>query len=150
MTLSVQSSPKILVALASYGMGNDCYLAQLVAEYRSMSFHVDIVVLSNLNKKVPPGVETVVVDLKGQNPWSLPFPHKQIFASHLNETMTFLSILEDDTLVSETNLRAFLEMSDAVRENEIPGFLRFEQASGGARNFPRSTATSIGIPVPFE
>src|SRR5579872_5121468 len=135
MTPSLPSSPRILVALASYGMGNDCYLAQLVAEYRSMPFHVDIVVLSNLNKKVPPGVETVVVDLKGQNPWSLPFPHKQIFASHLNDYDVFI-YSEDDTLVSETNLRAFLEMSDAVRENEIPGFLRFEQASGGARNFP--------------
>ena len=51
---------KILVAIASYGRGNDKYLAQLVREYQSMSFDVHIVVLSNIQKDVGPGVELVV------------------------------------------------------------------------------------------
>jgi uncharacterized protein (UPF0371 family) len=38
---------RILVVLASYGISNDRYLLRLIEEYRSMSFFVDIVVLSN-------------------------------------------------------------------------------------------------------
>jgi 2-polyprenyl-3-methyl-5-hydroxy-6-metoxy-1,4-benzoquinol methylase len=126
---------KLLVAIASYGAGNDGYLAQLVREYRSMSYDVDIVVLSNLPKKVAPGVETQVVDLKGKNPWSLPFPHKQLFADRLNDYDLFV-YSEDDTLVTERNLRAFLEVSAALPEDEVPGFLRFEQGPDGAVNYP--------------
>ena len=43
---------KMLVAIASYGTGNDDYLARLIREYHSMSFPVDIVVLSNVEKNL--------------------------------------------------------------------------------------------------
>ncbi len=126
---------KILVAIASYGTGNDQYLSELVREYRSMSFDVDIVVLSNTQKNVSPGVKVSVVDLHGKNPWTLPFPHKEIFASHVNDYDLFI-YSEDDTLVAEKNLRAFFEVSASLPEDEIPGFLRFEQGPDGERNFP--------------
>ena len=126
---------KLLVAIASHGTNNDGYLARLVSEYRSMSFPVDIVVLSNLPKKVAPGVEVIVVDLNGKNPWSLPFPHKQVFADRKSEYDLFL-YSEDDTLVTEKNIRAFLEVSAALPDNEIPGFLRYEQGHQGEENYP--------------
>jgi 2-polyprenyl-3-methyl-5-hydroxy-6-metoxy-1,4-benzoquinol methylase len=126
---------KILVAIASYGTNNDRYLNQLVSEYRSMPFEVDIVVLSNIAKPAGPSVEVVVVDLEGKNPWSLPFPHKQIFADRKNDYDLFL-YSEDDTLVTEKNIRAFVEVSTALPEGEIPGFLRFEQNPDGSKNFP--------------
>ena len=100
-----------------------------------MSFEVDIVVLSNIAKQVAPSVEVVVVDLKGKNPWSLPFPHKQIFADRKNDYDLFL-YSEDDTLVTEKNILAFLELSAALPEGEVPGFLRFEQGADGSVNFP--------------
>jgi 2-polyprenyl-3-methyl-5-hydroxy-6-metoxy-1,4-benzoquinol methylase len=100
-----------------------------------MPFEVDIVVLSNAHKKVPQGVEVVVVDLRGKNPWSLPFPHKEIFANRRNDYDLFI-YSEDDTLITERNLRAFLEVSATLPEDEIPGFLRFEDCPDGSRNFP--------------
>jgi len=100
-----------------------------------MSFDVDIVVLSNRSKEVAPGVEVVVVDLRGQKPWSLPFPHKAIFASRINDYDLFV-YSEDDILITERNLRAFLEISAVLPEGEVAGFLRFEQSQGGGRNFP--------------
>jgi SAM-dependent methyltransferase len=133
--ISTPSSLKILVAVASYGVANDRYLSQLIAEYRSTAFHVDIIVLSNLAKEVPPGVETVVINLDGANPWSLPFAHKQIFADRLSDYDVFI-YSEDDTLLTEANIRAFLQVSEALPRAEIPGFLRFEQGPGGSRNFP--------------
>jgi SAM-dependent methyltransferase len=135
--MNYESKPKtrVLAAVASYGTRNDRYLARLVEEYRSMSFDVDIVVLSDAFKEVAPGVEVFVVDLRGKNPWSLPFLHKEIFADRLNDYDLFI-YSEDDTLVTERNLRAFLEVSTVLSENEVPGFLRFEQGPDGSRNFP--------------
>jgi 2-polyprenyl-3-methyl-5-hydroxy-6-metoxy-1,4-benzoquinol methylase len=135
MSYESGSALRILVAIASWGTKNDQYLSRLVTEYRSMSFDVDIVVLSNISKEVASGVEVVIVDLQGKNPWTLPFPHKEIFANRLNDYDLFV-YSEDDTLVTEKNLRAFLEVSVALPEDEIPGFLRFEQGPDARRNFP--------------
>jgi SAM-dependent methyltransferase len=131
---------RILAAIASYGVANEPYLTRLVQQYRSMPFDVDIVVLSNLRREVAPGVEVVVVDLQGKNPWTLPFPHKQIFADRLNDYDIFI-YSEDDTLVTEKNLRAFLEVSAVLSEGEIPGFLRYEECPDGSRNFPEIHGT---------
>jgi 2-polyprenyl-3-methyl-5-hydroxy-6-metoxy-1,4-benzoquinol methylase len=135
LTSPERGALKALVAIASYGTANDRYLAQLVNQYRSMSFDVDIVLLSNIQKTPAPGVECVVVDLRGKNPWSLPFPHKQIFADRLNDYDLFI-YSEDDTLVTESNIRAFVEVSEALPQNEIVGFLRFEKNSNGSMNYP--------------
>src|SRR5438552_1472334 len=68
-----QNAPlKVLVALASYGTSNDEYLRRLIREYQSLPFEVDIVVVSNIEKRCAPGVECIV-GLPNKNPWSLPF-----------------------------------------------------------------------------
>jgi SAM-dependent methyltransferase len=131
----IVSKQRILVAIASYGTRNDSFLLQLVREYRAMSFDVDIVVLSNLPKEVAPGVEVRVVDLHGKDPWSLPFPHKELFASKRNDYELFI-YSEDDTLITEKNLHAFLDASSVLPQDEIAGFLRFEECPDGTRNFP--------------
>ena len=127
---------RILVVIASYGVAGDRYLSRLVEEYRSMSFHVDVIVLSNAQKQVPPGVE-LVVGLPIKNPWSLPFRHKQIFADRLNDYDVFI-YSEDDILITERNIRAFLWASDVLAENEIPGFLLFEVGPDGRTNYPQA------------
>jgi 2-polyprenyl-3-methyl-5-hydroxy-6-metoxy-1,4-benzoquinol methylase len=126
---------KILVAIASWGTKNDPYLARLIQEYGSMPFDVDVVVLSNLPKAVGPGAELLLVDLKGKNPWSLPFAHKKIFAEHLNDYDLFI-YSEDDTLITESNIRTFLNACAVLEGNEIPGFLRFERGTDGRINYP--------------
>ena len=125
---------RILVALASYGTSNDHYLLQLIREYQSMSFHVDVIILSNLNKQLAPEIE-VLVGLPSRNPWSLPFLHKKVFADRLEQYDLFV-YSEDDMLVTESNLRSFLDVSAVLREDEIPGFLRIEQDSIGNVNYP--------------
>lgn len=128
-------SMKILVAIATWGTKNDQYLSRLVAEYRAMPFEVDIVVLTNAEKEVARGVKVVVPDLRGKSPWAFGFPHKEMFARQLNDYDLFI-FSEDDTLVTERNLRAFLDVSAQLPEDEIPGFLRFEERPDGSRNFP--------------
>jgi SAM-dependent methyltransferase len=125
---------KILAAIASYGTANDRHLARIVHEYRSMPFDVDIVVLSNVAKAVPPNVE-LIVGLPTQNPWSLPFAHKKVFANRVSKYDIFI-YSEDDILITEKNVRAFLKLSSKLPASEIPGFLRFEVGQDGKRSYP--------------
>jgi 2-polyprenyl-3-methyl-5-hydroxy-6-metoxy-1,4-benzoquinol methylase len=135
MTKKTRSNTRVLVILASHGTRNDQYLAQVVKEYQSMSFDVDIVVLSNIAKNVAPGVQLIVEDLRGKDPWSLPFSHKRIFADRLNDYDLFI-YSEDDTLIQQKNLQAFLDVSAVLPEDELPGFLRYEESLEGKVNYP--------------
>jgi len=125
---------KILVAIANYGQANDAYLSRLIAEYRSMSHAVDIVVLSNIAKDWLKGVE-VKVGLPTKDPWSLPFAHKQVLAEKVNDYDLFI-YSEDDTLITERNINAFLCVLPKLPAEEIPGFLRFELAGENLVNYP--------------
>ena len=125
---------RILVVLASYGISNDRYLLRLIQEYRSMSFVVDIVILSNLKKQPDSDIE-VLVGLPSRDPWSLPFGHKQVFADRIEQYDLFI-YSEDDMLITEKNLQAFLEVSAFLREDEIAGFFRIERGPNGTVNYP--------------
>jgi 2-polyprenyl-3-methyl-5-hydroxy-6-metoxy-1,4-benzoquinol methylase len=125
---------RVLVAIASYGTGNDPYLRRLLAEYRSMPFRVDVVVLSNIRKQVPPDVE-IAVGQPTKDPNSLPFLHRGIFAKRLNDYDVFI-YSEDDTLITARNIEAFLEASEVLPESEIPGFIRFELDQSGKAVYP--------------
>jgi SAM-dependent methyltransferase len=120
---------RILVAIASYGTNNDSCLKQLIAEYRSMPYEVDIVVVSNIPKQPAAGVE-VVVGLPDKDPWSLPFAHKPIFGERAEKYDLFI-YSEDDTLLTKRHIEAFLDAAKVLRPDEIPGFLRSEQAEDG-------------------
>src|SRR3982074_221985 len=100
---------RTLVAVASYGNSNDHHLLRLIKEYQSMLFDVDIIILSNLDKRLDPKIE-VLVGLPDRDPWSLPFAHKQVFADRLEEYDLFV-YSEDDMLITQKNLRAFLDVS---------------------------------------
>lgn len=125
---------RILVAIASYGHANDQYLDRVIKEYRSMQFDVDVVVLSDIEKAVPPAVECLV-GLPTKDPWSLPFLHKKLFLDRLNLYDLFI-YSEDDILITEENIRAFLDVESVLKEDEIAGFLRVEYGPDGERNFP--------------
>jgi len=125
---------KVLVVIASYGRGNDKYLERLLAEYRSMRHQIQIVVLSEAFKEVAPGVE-LAIGLPDRDPWSLPFAHKRIFAERLEQYDLFI-YSEDDTLITEATIHAFLRVNELLNENEVPGFLRFERGVDGKLNFP--------------
>jgi 2-polyprenyl-3-methyl-5-hydroxy-6-metoxy-1,4-benzoquinol methylase len=131
------SKPRIrlLVTIASFGTANDRFLQRLISEYRSMSsFDVDIIVLSNLNKTVEPSVE-LVVGLPTSNPWSLPFAHKRIFTERVDDYDLFI-YSEDDTLITEENILDFIAVDGTLRDDEITGFIRFEERADGSRSYP--------------
>ena len=58
---------RILVCIASYGLRNDQYLHQLIEQYATMPHAVHVVVVSNIRKELPKGVE-LKVGLPIRNP----------------------------------------------------------------------------------
>ena len=125
---------KILVVIASYGNANDRFLTRVLEEYRSMSYSCDIVVLSNIEKKLGSDVQ-VNVGLPNKNPWSLPFAHKQLFAERVNDYDLFI-YSEDDMLITEKNVEAFLQATAILPADKIAGFLRFEKTPAGGKSYP--------------
>lgn len=116
--------PRLLVAIASYGEKNLEFLRQIIQTYQSMTFEVDVVVLSDAPKNLGDSVK-VVVGLPAKNPWSLPFAHKPIFAANVKRYDLFV-YTEDDIGVTENQIRAFVRASVATEPDEIPGYLRYE------------------------
>ena len=124
----------MLVAIAHFGAKNRLHVERLIAEYRAMSFTVDIVVLSESPKNLGPGV-TEVIGLPTSDPWSLPFSHRRLFQQAASKYDLFI-YTEDDTLILEHNIRAFLLASERLPGNLLPGFIRYELYADGSKNYP--------------
>ncbi len=115
---------KILVGIASFGTKNDRYLSMIIEEYRSMSHDIDLIVFSNIPRAQDTCMQ-VVVGLPSENPWSLPFAHKRYFADRVDEYDLFI-YTENDILIKEKNIDAFLRVTSILPENEIAGFMLYE------------------------
>jgi len=124
---------KILVTIANFGTKNDQYLRRLLDEYASMSHEVHTVVLTNVPKSLGDGVEVVVETPQG-DPWTFPFAHKKILADRLGDYDIFI-YSEDDTLITERNISAFLQVTKVLAVNEIAGFIRSEKSPDGTTYF---------------
>ncbi|MCK1468496.1 methyltransferase domain-containing protein [Bradyrhizobium sp. 193] len=131
-----QKASRLLVVIASYGTANNAYLDRVIQEYRSMSFDVDIVIISNIDKKSAADIECVV-GLPNKNPWSLPFAHKELFAARADQYDLFI-YSEDDILITERNIRAFLDVTSVLNEDEVAGWMLVERASNGELNYPQA------------
>lgn len=134
VTEDLAAKPRVLVAIANHGTKNRHFLDLLLAEYRSMGrYHVNIVVLSNIPKDLGPDVE-VKVGLPIADPWSLPFGHKKLFAEHSDDYDLFI-YSEDDTLITERNIDAFVEETRILPEEYIAGFMRYEVSPDGCKYY---------------
>jgi SAM-dependent methyltransferase len=124
---------KILVALANYGTNNDPFLKRVLDEYHTMPYQVDVVVLSNLPKDFGPGVE-VIVGVPYKNPFAFPFAHKKLLAERLSQYDLFI-YAEDDILISQRNIEAFLRATVVLLENELAGLFIAESSKDGTLSY---------------
>jgi 2-polyprenyl-3-methyl-5-hydroxy-6-metoxy-1,4-benzoquinol methylase len=127
-------APRLLVVIASFGEKNLEFLRRITRQYRRMTMHVDVVVVSEAPKPLDPDIK-LVVGLPSRNPWSLPFAHKKILAENLDSYDLF-AYSEDDIDVTEENIQAFLHVAPQLEHGEIAGYLRYEVSSSGLRSLP--------------
>lgn len=125
---------KLLVVIACFGSKNEDLLRQIIGDYRNMDLDIDVVVVSNIACNLGLGVE-VLVGLPSENPWSLPFAHKAVFARNVDRYDLF-AYSEDDMSLTERNIRAFQLASSSLASTDIAGFLRYEVAPSGAWSLP--------------
>jgi len=129
----MNSTPRVLVAIANHGTKNDVYVQQLLAAYRAMPIAVDIVILSDRPKDLGRDVE-VRVGAPTANPWSLPFAHRKLFIERQND-YDFFIYSEDDTLLTWQAFKAFADSQQVLAPNEIAGFMRMEIGPDGSRYY---------------
>lgn len=124
---------RVLVAIASYGTKNHAYLQRVIDQYRSMSLAVDVVVLTEASRDFGDDVE-VRVGLPSTDPMSLPFGHRALFADRIDSYDVFV-YSEDDTLITQRNIEAFLEVDELLPDDAVAGFMRYEEHARGERSY---------------
>jgi 2-polyprenyl-3-methyl-5-hydroxy-6-metoxy-1,4-benzoquinol methylase len=125
---------KVLLALANYGMKNAAHAKQVLDEYRSIDFAVDIHVLCEAPKGFGSDVKELV-GLPTPDPWSLPFGHRRLFVEHAAQYDVFI-YTEDDVLIRQANIEAFLRASQVLDDNVLPGFIRYEIDAARRKRYP--------------
>lgn len=123
----------MLVVIANHGVKNRAYLEVVLDRYRRMRHEVTLVVLSDAPKDLGPDVE-VLVGAPTDDPWSLPFAHRPVFADRVDDHDLFV-YSEDDTLVEEAHLEAFLRAAPDLPEDRLTGFMRYEVHENGERSY---------------
>jgi hypothetical protein len=134
----------LLAAIANYGPFRFGCLDRMIDSLQALSCRVDIVIHSDRPKQVPDGV-TLVVGLPAEDPCSLPFAHKRLFAERQDVYDLFL-YSEDDILIREENIAAFLEATLVLPDGEVAGFFRYELDAEGNRSYPDAHAPYDWVP----
>jgi 2-polyprenyl-3-methyl-5-hydroxy-6-metoxy-1,4-benzoquinol methylase len=124
---------KILVTIANYGTKNRDFLEEVLSQYRTMRFDVTIVVNTEEPRDLGPDVENIVGH-PTEDPRSLPFAHRRVMTERADEFDLFV-YSEDDTLITEAHIDAFLRADAVLPEDHVPGFLRFEEHPDGRRSY---------------
>ncbi len=119
---------RILVAIAYHGTTNEPFVRRLLDEYSAMSFDVDVVVLSEAPKELT-GCE-VRVGLPIDDPYSLPFAYRPLFEERRNDYDLYV-YSEDDTLIGQRAIEAFVWASSVLPRDVVAGFLRTETTAEG-------------------
>jgi SAM-dependent methyltransferase len=125
---------KVLVVIPNHGTKNDGYLARALAEFRSMPYQTDFVLLSNLQKSQGKDVE-VLTGTPTKNPHSLPFGHRKVFSERRDAYDLFI-YTEDDILITQRNIEAHLRAVSVLPADRLAGFFRYETYPGGKLFYP--------------
>jgi hypothetical protein len=115
---------KLKVAISNFGSSQVDYLNQVVEEYRKFSkYHVDLTVYSTVPIDPPHRMVCSSVGL------GLPFSCRDDMAKEIAQHDLFL-YSENDMLITEDNIDAFLLHQQRLPDGEVSGFYRYEINNG--------------------
>lgn len=115
---------KIKVGISNYGDQQLAYLSEVIREFHSYRHHtVDITVYSTVPVEYPHKVFDASIG------HALPFTCREDMAAAINDYDLFLYD-ENDMLITEENILAFLECQARLPAHQICGFYRYELNNG--------------------
>lgn len=115
---------KLKVALSNFGNSQIQYLDQVVAEYTRFSkYEVDLTVYSTVPVDPPHRMVCSSVGL------GLPFSCREDMAKEISKHDLFL-YSENDMLITEDNIDAFLLHQGTLPRDQVSGFYRYELNNG--------------------
>ena len=129
---------KLLVGITSYGPHHWKYLDRVLREYSSMDFRTRVVVFVDEQRTLGWDIEQVAKDVE-KDPCSLTWAHREFFAAEKDNYDLFL-YTEDDVLVTERNIRAWIAANENLGDGEtVPGFfIKERRESDGLVNYPQA------------
>jgi len=117
----------ILVVIANFGNSQLKYLEQIIKEYNLMTYNVKIIIHSN----IPLPYEDIEVKIfKLKNTRELPLTTRQTIYEN-KENYDLFIFTENDILITEKNIDAYLKATKILPENYIAGFFRYEKGKKG-------------------
>lgn len=141
---------KLLVGITSFGTAHAAYLDCVLKAYKAMACDSYILIFTEQWRQMRPDVIQVVKEV-GHDPHSLTWAHRERFAQHQDEFDYFL-YAEDDILITERNLMAWIEANEALGNDEtlVPAFFVRETAPDGRPNYPQVHASFHWAPPVIE
>lgn len=131
---------KVLVCIATHGERQTWCLEQLLREYKSWKYDVDVILHSNIslpfdengNKRESvqdlecyEGVEVKIYD-NLEDPHHLPFQTRQTIYDRKDDYDLYI-YTENDHLITQKNIDSFINVTGFLPENKICGFFQYEQ-----------------------
>jgi hypothetical protein len=113
--------PKIKICIANYGSSQLHFMKEVIREFESYKkYEVDVTVYTT----VPVEYNHIMYhESVGMN---LPFMCRKHMAESINDYDLFL-YNENDHLITEDNIDAFMEHNSTLKPNQVSGFIRYEQ-----------------------
>jgi uncharacterized ubiquitin-like protein YukD len=112
---------KIKVCIANYGESQIWCLERMLQEFATYKkYNIDITIYTTVDI---PGYNCKLYDTKIGG--YLPYMCREDMVNDINQFDLFL-YNENDQLITEKNIDAFLEFQNTLPENSIAGFLRYE------------------------
>lgn len=116
---------KIKLSVANYGETQNHYLYRVVECFNNFKkYKVDVTVYSTSILSIPH------VKIEPNIGKALPFVCRKSMIDSLNDYDIFI-YNENDMLITEDNIDAFLEHSDKLQDGEVSGFIRYETDADG-------------------
>lgn len=126
---------RVKVIIINYRADQLKYLHQVVSEYKGMArYQVDLNIYTTVPLEYPH-----VLYLESEFPKSLPAPGHQLpwpsrkeMAAEVDNYDLFI-YTENDHLITEDNIEAFLEHSGCLQEGQVSGFIQYELDAAGKK-----------------
>lgn len=119
----------ILVTIISYGTNQWELLERVLSEYHKMQHNVDVVLDLTENREEgwpDPVMKTRQFDTDLGH--RINFQHRSYMADREGEYDLYI-FSEDDILITENNINAYVSESNRIPADEITGFIRFERSN---------------------